>query len=157
MFCSRCDGLNAFYGTAQALEGVSFSLGHEAVAVIGRNGMGKTTLCNALMGITQPPQATGSARFRGAELLGRPSYKIAGEGISYVPQGSRLVRVSVHARAPEDDPQPGRRSGRWTAAAVVRAVPTSGRADERQQQRSCRAASNRCWPSAVRCSRTPSC
>ena len=73
------EGLDAFYGTAQALEGVSFSMGQEAVSVIGRNGMGKTTLCNSLMGI-QPPNARGSARFRGTELLGRPSYKIAGLG-----------------------------------------------------------------------------
>ena len=114
------DGLDAFYGTAQALEGVSFSLGHEAVAVIGRNGMGKTTLCNALMGI-QPPRATGSARFRGAELLGRPSYKIAGAGIAYVPQGRRLfASLSTHEHLRMIRPS---RSGRWTAAAVYELFP----------------------------------
>ncbi len=85
------DGMDAFYGRAQALEGVSFSMGTEAVAVIGRNGMGKTTLCNAIMGIT-PPVVRGSARFRGKELVGEPSYKIAGAGVAYVPQGRRLFQ-----------------------------------------------------------------
>ena len=45
------DGLDAYYGSAHVLEGVSFTMGDEPVAVIGRNGMGKTTLCNAIMGI----------------------------------------------------------------------------------------------------------
>ena len=85
------EGLDASYGSAQALEGVSFSMGTEAVAVIGRNGMGKTTLCNSIMGI-EPPTRAGRSRFRGAELLGKPSYKIAGAGIAYVPQGRRLFQ-----------------------------------------------------------------
>ena len=84
-------GLDAFYGSAQALEGVSLAMGHEAVALIGRNGMGKTTLCNALVGI-HPPAARGSIRFRGREILGRPSYRIAQSGVAYVPQGRRLFQ-----------------------------------------------------------------
>jgi branched-chain amino acid transport system ATP-binding protein len=83
------EGLGATYGSAQALEGVSFSRGEEAIAVIGRNGMGKTTLCNSVMGI-QPPNASGSVRFRGLELLGKPSYRVAGAGIAYVPQGRNI-------------------------------------------------------------------
>jgi branched-chain amino acid transport system ATP-binding protein len=51
--------------------------------------MGKTTLCNAIMGIT-PPTATGSIRFAGQELVGGHSYRIARRGIGYVPQGRRL-------------------------------------------------------------------
>ena len=76
------DGVDAFYGRAQVLEGVSFSMGTEAIAVIGRNGMGKTTLCNAIMGIA-PPAVRGSARFRGTELVGKPSNKIAGAGVRH--------------------------------------------------------------------------
>ena len=83
------EGLNAFYGSVPALHDVSFSMGRESVAVVGRNGMGKSTLCTAIMGIA-PPRATGSVRFEGKELLGRPSYKIARSGLGYVPQGSRL-------------------------------------------------------------------
>ena len=58
------ENLDASYGSAQALEGVSFSMATESVSVIGRNGMGKTTLCNSIMGI-EPPSARGSIRFRG--------------------------------------------------------------------------------------------
>jgi branched-chain amino acid transport system ATP-binding protein len=83
------EGLSAFYGGAQALEGVSFAMERGSVAVVGRNGMGKTTLCNAIMGIS-PPTARGSIRFEGRELVGGASYKIARHGIGYVPQGRRL-------------------------------------------------------------------
>jgi branched-chain amino acid transport system ATP-binding protein len=83
------DGLHAYYGSAQALEGVSFSMAKESVAIVGRNGMGKTTLCNALVGIS-PPSADGSVRFLGSELIGGKSHTIARRGIGYVPQGRRL-------------------------------------------------------------------
>jgi branched-chain amino acid transport system ATP-binding protein len=112
--------LDAFYGSAQALESVSFSMGVEAVAVIGRNGMGKTTLCNAVMGVA-PPAARGSIRFAGVELLGRPSYKIAQAGIAYVPQGRRLFQslsTDEHLKMIRTS-----RSGRWTPAAVYELFP----------------------------------
>jgi branched-chain amino acid transport system ATP-binding protein len=94
------EGLHAFYGSAQALEDVSFRMGRESVAIVGRNGMGKTTLCNAIMGIS-PPRATGSIRFEGHELVGDQSHKIARRGLGYVPQGRRLfpsLTVDQHLR-----------------------------------------------------------
>ena len=94
------EGLSAFYGSAQALEDVSFSMGRESIAILGRNGMGKTTLCNAIMGLS-PPRASGSIRFEGHELVGGQSYKIARRGIGYVPQGRRLfpsLTVDQHLR-----------------------------------------------------------
>jgi branched-chain amino acid transport system ATP-binding protein len=112
--------LDAFYGAAQALEGVSFSMGVEAVSVIGRNGMGKTTLCNAIMGVA-PPSAKGSIRFGGVELLGKPSYKVAQAGIAYVPQGRRLFQslsTDEHLTMVRT-----KRAGRWTPAAVYELVP----------------------------------
>ena len=93
-------GLNAYYGSAQALEDVNFSMGHESIAIVGRNGMGKTTLCNAIMGIS-PPRAHGSILFDGQELVGFASHKIARRGIGYVPQGRRLfpsLTVDQHLR-----------------------------------------------------------
>jgi branched-chain amino acid transport system ATP-binding protein len=75
-------------------------MGSESVAIIGRNGMGKSTLCAAIMGI-HPPDVRGSIRFHGEELCGRPSYRIAGAGIGYVPQGRRLfpsLSVDEHLR-----------------------------------------------------------
>jgi branched-chain amino acid transport system ATP-binding protein len=93
-------GLNAYYGGAQALEDVSFRMGRESIAIVGRNGMGKTTLCNAIVGIS-PPRAEGSIVFEGEELVGLASYKIARRGIGYVPQGRRLfpsLTVDQHLR-----------------------------------------------------------
>ena len=93
-------GLNAFYGGAQALHDVNFTMGNESVAIVGRNGMGKTTLCAAIMGFT-PPRATGSVVFEGTELSGKPSFKIARAGLGYVPQGRRLfpsLTVNEHLR-----------------------------------------------------------
>ena len=83
------DGLDAYYGSAHVLQDVSFSVGRESVAVLGRNGMGKSTLCAAIMGFS-PPRVSGSVRFGGDELVGKPSHKIARSGLGYVPQGRRL-------------------------------------------------------------------
>ena len=94
------EGLNAFYGPSHVLRDVSFAMGDEPIAIIGRNGMGKTTLCNAIVGIP-PARVTGSIRFRGKELVGQPSYKIAKLGVGYVPQGRRLfpsLSVDEHLR-----------------------------------------------------------
>jgi branched-chain amino acid transport system ATP-binding protein len=82
-------GLNVHYGPAHVLQDVSFEVRDEPVSLIGRNGMGKTTLCNAILQMP-PGKTSGSIRFQGTELIGRSSYKIAGAGIGYVPQGRRL-------------------------------------------------------------------
>jgi branched-chain amino acid transport system ATP-binding protein len=114
------EDLNAYYGAAQILEGVGLTMATEGVAVIGRNGMGKTTLCAAVMGMM--PRATGSIRFKGKEILGRPSYKIAGLGIGYVPQGRRLfpsLSVDEHLRMLSR----GTRGKRWTPDAVYELFP----------------------------------
>ena len=116
------EGLNAYYGSACVVQDVSFELGEQALAIVGRNGMGKTTLCAAIMSIT-PPHATGSVRFRGKEILRRPSYKIAKLGIGYVPQGRRLfpsLTVDEHLR------MVSRRNGgdgHWTPGRVYELFP----------------------------------
>jgi branched-chain amino acid transport system ATP-binding protein len=87
--------LNGFYGPSHVLQDVSFAMGEEPVAVIGRNGMGKSTLCAALTGLLG--SARGSVRFDGRELMGTPAYKIAAAGIGFVPQGRRLFpSLTVH-------------------------------------------------------------
>ena len=114
------EGLDAYYGRAQVLDGVGFSMGTEAVAVIGRNGMGKSTLCAAIMGMV--PRIEGSIRFAGQELVGQPSYKIAARGIGYVPQGRRLfesLSVDEHLRMLAG----GTRGKRWTPSAVYELFP----------------------------------
>ena len=93
-------GLDAFYGKARVLDDLSFTMERGSLAIVGRNGMGKTTLCNAIMGIA-PPHAEGSIRFEGKELVGGQSHKIARHGIGYVPQGRRLfpsLTVDEHLR-----------------------------------------------------------
>jgi branched-chain amino acid transport system ATP-binding protein len=82
------EGLNGFYGSAHVLQDVSFSMGAEPVAMIGRNGMGKSTLCAAIVGLLD--KASGSVRLDGVELMGKPAYRIAKAGVGYVPQGRRL-------------------------------------------------------------------
>jgi len=115
------EGLNAYYGSAHVLQDVSFELGEQAVAIVGRNGMGKTTLCAAIMGIS-PPRVAGSIRFEENELVGRPSHRIAGLGIGYVPQGRRLfpsLSVDEHLRMVA-----GRNgSSRWTVERVYDLFP----------------------------------
>ena len=82
-------GLDAYYGSAHVLHGLSASVGAHTTGLVGRNGMGKSTLCKAIVGIT-PPRARGAIRLDGDEILGRPSYDICRRGIAYVPQGRRI-------------------------------------------------------------------
>jgi branched-chain amino acid transport system ATP-binding protein len=94
------EGVNAYYGRAQALEDVNLEIVGGSTSIIGRNGMGKTTLCNAIVGLP-PARVTGSIRYQGTELVGRASYKVAKLGIGYVPQGRRLfpsLSVDEHLR-----------------------------------------------------------
>ena len=111
--------LDAYYGPAHILQDVEFEVGGEPVAIIGRNGMGKSTLCYSLMGII--PSVSGSIRFRGQEIAGKPPYKIAGLGIGFVPQGRRLfpsLSTEEHLRMLGSS-----NGGRWNAAAVYELFP----------------------------------
>ena len=82
--------LNVYYGHSHALQGVNLRLDHGVLSVVGRNGMGKTTLCNAIMGLV--PVASGDISFGGQSLVGKSPAEIARLGIGYVPQGRRLWR-----------------------------------------------------------------
>jgi branched-chain amino acid transport system ATP-binding protein len=114
------EGLNGYYGPSHVLQDVSFAMGDEPVAVIGRNGMGKSTLCAALTGLLR--SARGSVRFEGRELIGKPAYKIAAAGIGFVPQGRRLfpsLSVDEHLRLVA-----GRGNGkRWTPKRIYEVFP----------------------------------
>ena len=116
-------GLNAYYGSAQALEDVTFTMGRESIAIVGRNGMGKTTLCNAIIGIS-PPHAEGSIRFEGEELVAMPSHKIARRGVGYVPQGRRLfpsLTVDQHLKIAARGASANRSA--WTRERVYELFP----------------------------------
>ena len=98
-------------------------MGRESVAIVGRNGMGKTTLCNAIMGIS-PPGAEGSIRFQGDELVGVASHKIARRGIGYVPAGAASASLAHGRPAPADRRSRRRRREReWTRERVYELFP----------------------------------
>src|SRR5207253_10142797 len=81
----RVEGLHAWYGESHILHGMNFAVAEgEVVTLLGRNGAGKTTTLRALMGIV--PQRQGSVIFRGNEIAGLASNRIARLGIAYCPE-----------------------------------------------------------------------
>ena len=81
------ENLDVYYGRAHALQAVSFTLDRGVFGIVGRNGMRKTTLCNAITGLVP---ATGSVRLTGENVLGLPPNQVTRRGIAYVPQGRRV-------------------------------------------------------------------
>jgi branched-chain amino acid transport system ATP-binding protein len=101
------------------LQGVGFTVSDKVVTIIGRNGMGKSTLCYAVMGMLGGTR--GSIRFAKQELLGRPSHRIARAGLGLVPQGRRLfpsLTTDEHLRIV---PRTG--NGQWTADRLYELFP----------------------------------
>jgi uncharacterized protein (UPF0261 family)/ABC-type branched-subunit amino acid transport system ATPase component len=90
--------LDVYYGRSHALQDVSLAFDKGVVAVVGRNGMGKTTLCNAITGLVR---GSGSILLEGQEILGLAPNVITDKGIGYVPQGRRVwpsLSVDEHLR-----------------------------------------------------------
>lgn len=84
-------GLDVGYATAHVLGGVSLSIGvGESLGILGRNGMGKTTLVRALMGLTPPTVTAGTITFDGTNLLGLAPHRVAALGLGLVPQGRQV-------------------------------------------------------------------
>jgi len=112
--------VNAHYGAAHVVQDVSFDVHDEPVCVIGRNGMGKTSLCRAIMNL-DPPTAAGTILLDGEPINGKPPYVIARAGVGYVPQGRKLFQslsVDEHLRMIKTP-----RVGRWNTAAVYDLFP----------------------------------
>jgi branched-chain amino acid transport system ATP-binding protein len=81
--------LHTYYGESHVLQGVSLDAAKGAItAVLGRNGVGKTTLCRSLVGLT--PSRSGRVVFDGVDITGLPPYRIHALGVSLVPQGRRI-------------------------------------------------------------------
>jgi len=91
----RVQGLNAFYGKSHVLHGVDFQVADgEILALLGRNGSGRSTTAKAIMGLVD---AQGSVQWNGQELLGKKPYQIAQLGIGYVPENRDIFpRLTVH-------------------------------------------------------------
>ena len=116
-------GLHAYYGASHVLHGVDFSVRRgEALGLMGRNGMGKTTLLKTLLGLVRA--RAGSVRVKGDDMTGAPTHRLARRGIAYVPEGRGIFpNLSVRenlvmaARAGED----GRSD--WTIERVLATFP----------------------------------
>jgi urea transport system ATP-binding protein len=81
--------LNVYYGDSHVIRNIGFSVGeHETVAIMGRNGMGKTTLMKSLIGVL--PARSGQVTLNGASLLGKKTYQHVAAGMAYVPQGRMI-------------------------------------------------------------------
>lgn len=79
-------GLQTYYGASHILRGVDFHVDRgETIGLMGRNGMGKSTLLKSLIGLVRP--RGGTVRVKGRDMVGRPSFEVAQLGIAYVPEG----------------------------------------------------------------------
>ncbi len=116
------EGVNTFYGTSHILQDVSLAVGEaEVVALLGRNGVGKTTTLRSIMGLSPP--ASGSVRFRGEEMRGAPPYAMAHLGLAYMPDDLRIFpdltceeNLLIAARL-------SKREGFWNQARVEELFP----------------------------------
>ena len=112
-------GLDVYYGHSHALQGVNLTLDAGVFSVVGRNGMGKTTLCKAIMGLVRA--SSGSMRVRGQDITALSPARIARLGLGYVPQGRRLWRslsVAEHLQLAA-----GIRTGPWTIDRIYETFP----------------------------------
>jgi branched-chain amino acid transport system ATP-binding protein len=119
--------VHTYYGQSHVLQGVSLQVPEaRVVALLGRNGVGKTTLMRSIIGFTPPRR--GSIQYRGREIAGLPSHRIARLGIGLVPQGRRVFpsldvgeHLTVNARLPADAAT--KRGAAWTLQRVLGLFP----------------------------------
>ena len=122
----HAQGLHTFYGVSHILHGVDLKVGAgETVALMGRNGMGKTTLLKSVLGLVPPRQ--GQLFVRGRDMTGAPTHRIIRQGIAYVPEGRGIfpnltVRENLVMTA-----RPGLDGKRdWTLDRVLERFPRLG-------------------------------
>ena len=115
--------LSAFYGRVEALHNLSLTLERGVLAVVGRNGMGKTTLCKTIIGLVRA--ASGTIRAYGADITGLSPHKIVRSSIAYVPQGRRVwpsLTADEHLRVAFI----GDKDSPWTPERVYDTFPRLG-------------------------------
>jgi branched-chain amino acid transport system ATP-binding protein len=123
----KLTNLHAFYGKSHVLHGVHFEVGAgEIVALLGRNGSGRSTTVKTIMGLVD---GTGSVTWKGAEQLGRKAFEIAHQGIGYVPENRDIFpKLTVEQNLKLGQKKAGQ-SGRWTFDDMYQLFP---RLKERQ-------------------------
>lgn len=106
--------MHAYYGKSHILQGVSLNVQEgEIVALLGRNGVGRSTTCKAIMGELEPQ---GSVRFKGQEIAGKKAYEIANLGIGYVPENRDIFPGLTTRQNLTLGLKPGQKDGmgRWS-------------------------------------------
>ncbi len=117
--------IDTYYGSSHVLQGVSLSVGEgETVALLGRNGVGKTTTLRSVIGLTAP--RGGSVRFQGREIRGEPPDAIARMGIAYVPDDHRIFPTLTVEENLEIARRLSPRTGHWGRERVVELFPRLG-------------------------------
>ena len=118
--------LHAHYGRAHILHGVTLAVGEgEVLALLGRNGAGKSTTMKAIMGVVRP--SAGQVRFEGRELAGREAFEIARAGLGYVPEERRVfteLTVAANLEVGRKPPSDGRAA--WTPERLYALFPSLG-------------------------------
>jgi branched-chain amino acid transport system ATP-binding protein len=113
------EDIHTYYGDSYILQGVSLEMkAGEVLAVLGRNGVGKTTLVRSIIGLTPPRR--GRITFKGADITRLPAYRIARMGIGLVPQGRRIFQ-SLSVRENLEVTARGR--GGWSQQKVLDLFP----------------------------------
>ncbi len=113
--------LHAFYGKSHILHGVGLAVAAgECVSLIGRNGVGRSTTIKAIMGMVE---ARGSVRFKGEEILGVETFRIAHKGLGYVPENRDVFPTLTVAQNLALGLKDVGRKGRWSAADMYELFP----------------------------------
>ncbi|WP_413206838.1 ABC transporter ATP-binding protein [Rhodospirillum sp. A1_3_36] len=117
------EGVNSFYGKAHILNDLGFTVqGGEVVALLGRNGAGKSTTMKSIMQLVRPK--TGRVRFAGRDITGLPPYKVARLGLGYVPEDRRIFTDLTIQENLEVGRQPRREdTPHWTVEALFELFP----------------------------------
>ncbi len=125
------EGLSAWYGAAQILFGISFSIGRgEVVALMGRNGAGKSTTIKAIMGLV--PQRDGKVQFLGEDISSRRPFEISRKGIGFVPEDRRIFSDLTVLENLDIGRQPARDHIDWSVEKVFSAFPILAEMRERR-------------------------
>jgi branched-chain amino acid transport system ATP-binding protein len=120
--------LHTYRGLNYVLQGVDLEIGdRQCTALLGRNGMGKTTLVQTIMGLLRP--RSGTIRLDGRDIAGRPSFVIARQGVALVPQGRRVfpsLSVEENLTLGARTPKSGRGTAPWTLERIYELFPNLG-------------------------------
>ena len=126
----QVESMNTYYRKSHILQDVSFSVEEgEVVALLGRNGVGKTTSLRSIMGLTSP--RNGAIRFKGNDVAGKPPYVMAKAGLAYMPDDLRIFPDLTCEENLEIARRLSGRSGYWNQSRVEALFPILG--DRRKQ------------------------